>query len=77
MRLANRVAIITGGASGMGLASVFRYLDEGARVVVAEELEYLTFFKNETKSLLPLQTLKHFLPNICEASVLVIPWPMS
>ena len=36
MRLANRVAIITGGASGMGLASVFRYLDEGARVVVAD-----------------------------------------
>ena len=36
MRLANRVAIITGGASGMGLASVFRYLDEGACVVVAD-----------------------------------------
>ncbi len=36
MRLAERVAIITGGASGMGLASVYRFLDEGGRVVVAD-----------------------------------------
>lgn len=36
MRLLDRVAIITGGASGMGLASVFRYLDEGAKVVIAD-----------------------------------------
>ena len=36
MRLSNRVAIITGGASGMGLASVYRYLDEGAKVVIAD-----------------------------------------
>jgi len=36
MRLANSVAIITGDASGMGLASVNRFLDEGARVVIAD-----------------------------------------
>lgn len=36
MRLANRVAIITGGASGMGLASVNRFLEEGASVVIAD-----------------------------------------
>jgi len=36
MRLANRVAIITGGASGMGLASVNRFLQEGASVVIAD-----------------------------------------
>lgn len=36
MRLQNRVAVITGGASGMGRATVLRFLDEGARVVVAD-----------------------------------------
>ena len=36
MRLQNRVAVITGGASGMGKATVMRFLSEGARVVVAD-----------------------------------------
>ncbi|MGR8918334.1 MAG: SDR family NAD(P)-dependent oxidoreductase [Gammaproteobacteria bacterium] len=36
MRLDNKVAVITGGASGMGRATVLRFLDEGARVVVAD-----------------------------------------
>jgi NAD(P)-dependent dehydrogenase (short-subunit alcohol dehydrogenase family) len=34
MRLSERVAIVTGGASGIGLASTQRLLEEGAAVVV-------------------------------------------
>ena len=36
MKLKEKVAVITGGASGMGLATVNRYLEEGARVVIAD-----------------------------------------
>ena len=35
-RLVDRVAVVTGGASGIGLASVRRLASEGARVVVAD-----------------------------------------
>lgn len=35
-RLVDKVAIVTGGASGMGRATVMRFLAEGARVVVAD-----------------------------------------
>jgi NAD(P)-dependent dehydrogenase (short-subunit alcohol dehydrogenase family) len=35
-RLAGKVAIVTGGASGMGRATVMRFLADGGRVVVAD-----------------------------------------
>ncbi|MEM7407588.1 MAG: glucose 1-dehydrogenase [Pseudomonadota bacterium] len=39
MRLANKVAIVTGGASGMGAATAWLFAREGAAVVVADLLE--------------------------------------
>ena len=36
MRLADRIAVVTGGASGIGLASVQRMLQEGATVTIAD-----------------------------------------
>ncbi len=35
-RLEGRVAVVTGGASGIGLATVRRFADEGARVVIGD-----------------------------------------
>ncbi|MGE0224646.1 MAG: SDR family NAD(P)-dependent oxidoreductase [Acetobacteraceae bacterium] len=39
MRLENKVAIVTGAASGMGAATARRFAKEGAKVVVADQLE--------------------------------------
>jgi NAD(P)-dependent dehydrogenase (short-subunit alcohol dehydrogenase family) len=36
MRLAGKVAVVTGGASGMGRATVMRFLADGAKVLVAD-----------------------------------------
>ena len=36
MRLKDKVAVITGGASGMGRATTIRFVEEGASVVVAD-----------------------------------------
>jgi NAD(P)-dependent dehydrogenase (short-subunit alcohol dehydrogenase family) len=36
MQLQNKVAVITGGASGMGRATTMRFLQEGAAVVIAD-----------------------------------------
>jgi NAD(P)-dependent dehydrogenase (short-subunit alcohol dehydrogenase family) len=35
-RLADKVVVVTGGGSGIGRASVLRFVDEGARVVIAD-----------------------------------------
>ena len=39
MRLANKVAIVSGAASGMGAATARRFAKEGAKVVIADQLE--------------------------------------
>ena len=39
MRLADKVAIVTGAASGMGAATARRFAREGAKVVIADQLE--------------------------------------
>ena len=38
MKLKNKVAVITGGARGIGRAVAERYVREGARVVIADRL---------------------------------------
>ena len=40
-RLAGRVGVVTGGASGIGAASARKFVAEGARVVLADRNEAL------------------------------------
>ncbi|MGZ4487867.1 MAG: SDR family NAD(P)-dependent oxidoreductase, partial [Nocardioides sp.] len=35
-RIQDRVAVVTGGCSGIGLATVERFVEEGARVVIGD-----------------------------------------
>lgn len=50
MRLLDKVAIITGGASGIGLAGVKKFVAEGAKVVIAD-------FNKETGSVVEAELL--------------------
>lgn len=36
MRFQDKVAIVTGGASGIGLATAIRLASEGARIIIAD-----------------------------------------
>ena len=36
MRLKDRTCIVTGGASGIGAATVYRFVSEGAEVLIAD-----------------------------------------
>jgi NAD(P)-dependent dehydrogenase (short-subunit alcohol dehydrogenase family) len=53
-RLEGKVAVVTGGASGMGLASVERFIEEGAKVVLTDlpagDMNVLTRRVGETKA---------------------------
>ena len=40
MRLAGKVAIVTGAASGMGAATARMFAREGAKVVIADAMEH-------------------------------------
>lgn len=63
MRFANRVVVITGAASGIGLACVGAYLEEGASVVLADiDQEQLT----EVIDAIPKEFSKRAVPVVCD-----------
>lgn len=61
MRLENKVAIITGGAGGIGLAAVHKFVEEGAHVVIADfnesaGKEVEAFFSQNARPILFIKT---------------------
>ena len=47
INLENRVAIVTGGAQGFGLAITKRFIESGAKVLIWDkDTEYLTKFRD-------------------------------
>lgn len=63
MRFANRVVVVTGAASGIGLACVGAYLEEGASVVLADiDQEQLT----DVIDAMPKEFSKRAVPVVCD-----------
>jgi len=65
MRLENKVAIVTGGASGYGAGIVERFAEEGARVVVADLNEAGA---QETASRVSADVNKTVVPYVCDVA---------
>ena len=57
-RLTNRIALITGGASGIGKATAFRFVNEGAKVVISDiQDEKGLAVEKESKQFMVMQSI--------------------
>ena len=61
-RVNDKVAVITGGASGMGEETVRRFVDEGARVVIADVQDAKGAHARRRRSAAPPSTSTPTLP---------------